>query len=323
MLFSSNVFLFFFMPSALIIYYVVLKKTLVGRNLFLLIISLLFYAWGEPIYVLLILFSLTVNYFCGRIIGKKNRFRKTALIIGIIINIGILFVFKYLDFSIGIINSVFRASIPLVSLALPIGISFYTFQGVSYLIDVYRGDGSAQKNFLNVGLYISFFPQLIAGPIVRYSQIERQLTERVHSMEKFRRGAERFICGLAKKVLLANNLALVADNAFLLLDQGALSVLMAWLGCAAYTLQIFFDFSGYSDMAIGLGLMFGFEIPENFNYPYIAGSVSDFWRRWHMTLQGWFRDYVYIPLGGNRVGAVRHIFNIFLVWFPGRLFSGD
>ena len=209
-----------------------------------------------------------------------------------------------------------------MNLALPIGISFYTFQGVSYLIDVYRGEGTAQKNFLNVGLYISFFPQLIAGPIVRYSQIEYQLTHRTHSADKFRRGVERFICGLSKKVLLANNMALVADNAFLLLDRGELSVLMSWLGCIAYTLQIYYDFSGYSDMAIGLGLMFGFDIPENFNFPYIAGSVSEFWRRWHMTLQGWFRDYVYIPLGGNRVGKARHIINIFLVWLLTGLWHG-
>ena len=322
MLFSSNVFLFVFLPLAIIVYYTILRKTLYGRNIFLLIISLVFYAWGEPVYALLMLFSLVVNYFSGRIIGGVKRLRKTALVVGIIINLSVLFVFKYLDFSITILDSLFRVAVPLVNLALPIGISFYTFQGVSYLIDVYRGDGTAQKNFLNVGLYISFFPQLIAGPIVRYSQIEYQLTHRIHSMEKFRRGVERFICGLAKKVLLANNLALVADNAFLLLDKGELSVLMSWLGCIAYTLQIYFDFSGYSDMAIGLGLMFGFEIPENFDYPYIAGTVSEFWRRWHMTLQGWFRDYVYIPLGGNRVKPFRHIFNLFLVWFLTGLWHG-
>ena len=322
MLFSSNVFLFVFLPLALIVYYTILRKTQYGRNVFLLIISLFFYAWGEPVYVLLMLFSLIVNYFSGRIIGGVTRLRKTALAAGIAINIAVLFIFKYLDFSITIFDSIFKAAVPLVNLALPIGISFYTFQGVSYLIDVYRGDGTAQKNFLNVGLYISFFPQLIAGPIVRYSQIEYQLTHRTHSMDKFRRGVERFICGLAKKILLANNLALVADNAFLLLDKGELSVLMSWLGCIAYTLQIYYDFSGYSDMAIGLGLMFGFEIPENFNYPYIAGSVAEFWRRWHMTLQGWFRDYVYIPLGGNRVKPVRHIFNLFLVWFLTGLWHG-
>ena len=322
MLFSSNVFLFVFLPLALIVYYPILRKTLHGRNVFLLIISLFFYAWGEPVYVLLMLFSLAVNYISGRIIGGKTRYRKVALITGIAINIAVLFAFKYLDFSITIFDSIFQAEVPLVNLALPIGISFYTFQGVSYLIDVYRGDGTAQKSFLNVGLYISFFPQLIAGPIVRYSQIEYQLTHRIHSTDKFRRGVERFICGLAKKILLANNLALVADNAFLLLDKGELSVLMSWLGCIAYTLQIYYDFSGYSDMAIGLGLMFGFEIPENFNYPYIAGTIAEFWRRWHMTLQGWFRDYVYIPLGGNRVRAGRHIFNLFLVWFLTGLWHG-
>lgn len=322
MLFSSNVFIFVFLPLALIVYYTLLRKTLYGRNIFLLVISLFFYAWGEPVYVLLMLFSLLVNYITGRVIGTGNRARKPALIVGIALNIAVLFVFKYLDFSITIIDSVFQAAIPLINLALPIGISFYTFQGVSYLIDIYRGEGTAQKSFLNVGLYISFFPQLIAGPIVRYSQIEYQLTHRTHSMVKFRRGVERFICGLAKKILLANNLALVADNAFLLLDKGELSVLMAWLGCIAYTLQIYYDFSGYSDMAIGLGLMFGFEIPENFNYPYISGTVSEFWRRWHMTLQGWFKDYVYIPLGGNRVVPVRHIFNLFFVWFLTGLWHG-
>ena len=322
MLFSSNVFLFCFLPVAIIIYYIVLKKTLKGRNLFLLIISLFFYAWGEPVYVLLMLFSLLVNYFCGISISKNSSYKKLILIIGIILNLSSLFIFKYFDFTVTTINSIAKSSIPLLSLSLPIGISFYTFQGISYLIDVYRGEGKAQKSFMNVALYISFFPQLIAGPIVRYTQIENQLTERCHSIKNFSSGVERFILGLGKKAFLANNLALVADNAFEFSKSSSISALMAWLGIIAYTLQIYFDFSGYSDMAIGLGKMFGFNLPENFNFPYIARSISEFWRRWHMTLQCWYKDYIYIPLGGNRVATPRYIFNVFIVWLLTGLWHG-
>ena len=322
MIFSSNVFLFCFLPVAIIVYYTVLKQTLWGRNLFLLLISLFFYAWGEPIYVLLMLFSLIVNYLCGIKISQNNNCRKAILIIGIVINLSSLFVFKYFDFVATTINSIAKTNISLLSLKLPIGISFYTFQGISYLIDVYRGEGKAQKDFMNVALYISFFPQLIAGPIVRYTQIENQLTERTHSLKLFSYGVERFILGLGKKVFLSNNLALIADNAFELSKNSSASVLMAWMGIIAYTLQIYFDFSGYSDMAIGLGKMFGFDLPENFNYPYIAHSISDFWRRWHMTLQGWYKDYIYIPLGGNRVPLPHYIFNVFIVWLLTGLWHG-
>ena len=322
MLFSSNVFLFCFLPVAIIVYYTALKKTLKGRNAFLLLISLFFYAWGEPIYVLLMLFSLIVNYICGILIAKKNRLKLSVLIVGIVINLSSLFVFKYLDFTITTINAIAKTNLPILSLSLPIGISFYTFQGISYLIDVYRGEGHAQKSFMNVALYIAFFPQLIAGPIVRYTQIEHQLAERKHSFSCFSAGVERFILGLGKKAFLANNLALIADNAFALSKDSNISVLMAWLGIIAYTLQIYFDFSGYSDMAIGLGKMFGFELPENFNFPYIARSISEFWRRWHMTLQGWYKDYVYIPLGGNRVATTRYIFNVFVVWLLTGIWHG-
>ena len=321
MLFSSNVFLFCFLPVAILLYYTVFKKTNKGRNAFLLFISLFFYAWGEPVYVLLMIFSLVINYICGIAIAN-DRFKKTVLITGIVLNLSSLFVFKYFDFTVTTINAVAKCNIPLLSLSLPIGISFYTFQGISYLIDVYRGEGTAQKNFMNVALYISFFPQLIAGPIVRYTQIEKQLTQRYHSFKAFSSGVERFVLGLGKKAFLSNNLALIADNAFELSKNSTASVLMSWLGIIAYTLQIYFDFSGYSDMAIGLGKMFGFELPENFNFPYIARSVSEFWRRWHMTLQGWYRDYIYIPIGGNRVALPRYIFNVFVVWLLTGLWHG-
>lgn len=321
MLFSSNVFLFCFLPVAILLYYTVFKKTNKGRNAFLLFISLFFYAWGEPVYVLLMIFSLVINYICGIAIAN-DRFKKTVLITGIVLNLSSLFVFKYFDFTVTTINAVAKCNIPLLSLSLPIGISFYTFQGISYLIDVYRGEGTAQKNFMNVALYISFFPQLIAGPIVRYTQIEKQLTQRNHSFKAFSSGVERFVLGLGKKAFLSNNLALIADNAFELSKNSTASVLMSWLGIIAYTLQIYFDFSGYSDMAIGLGKMFGFELPENFNFPYIARSVSEFWRRWHMTLQGWYRDYIYIPIGGNRVALPRYIFNVFVVWLLTGLWHG-
>jgi alginate O-acetyltransferase complex protein AlgI len=317
MLFSSSVFLFIFLPAVLLGYYLLPGQR--ARNLLLLGASLLFYAWGEPVYVFLMLFSICANYLLGRgIDARRGGGRKALLILAVVLNLGLLFVFKYLNFTIENLNALLGLHIPPVELSLPIGISFFTFQALSYCIDVYRGTAEVQRNILDLGLYISFFPQLIAGPIVRYNSVAEQIRRRTVDAEGFQQGVKRFILGFAKKILLANNLAVAAERAFALAGAGALSTAMAWLGSLSYSLQIYFDFSGYSDMAIGLGRMFGFRFEENFNYPYISRSVSEFWKRWHISLGRWFRDYIYFPLGGSRVGKGKLLRNLFAVW----LFTG-
>lgn len=317
MLFASTVFIFEFLPAVLLLYYVVLKKFRTAQNILLLVASLLFYAWGEPKYVLIMILSIIVNYLFGLLVDKFRQSKaKSRLVIAltVVFNLGVLYIFKYLMFTIENINSIAGLHLSVPNIVLPIGISFFTFQAMSYVIDVYREKGEAQKNPLNVGLYISFFPQLIAGPIVRYETVAYQIKHRKESFDKFSEGVCRFIIGLAKKVLLANTMAVVADYAFDM-PSSELTVVMAWVGAIAYTFQIFFDFGGYSDMAIGLGKMFGFDFLENFDYPYISLSVSEFWRRWHMSLGTWFRDYVYFPLGGSRVKSkARLVFNLFVVW---------
>ena len=324
MLFSSNIFLFLFLPCVLFVYYILLRKSRKLQNAFLFAASLFFYAWGEPTFVLVMAGSILMNWFFGYVIGlddTRSTRARTALTIGLIMNLIVIFIFKYLMFTLGNINSLFGMDLTVPVIELPIGISFFTFQSMSYLVDVYRKDGRVQKNLINVGLYIAFFPQLIAGPIVRYNTIDLQIAGRKESMDLFSSGVERFILGLGKKVLIANTMAVVADYAFDNPDN--LSALLAWLGAVAYTFQIYYDFSGYSDMAIGLGRMFGFEFEENFNYPYISRSITEFWRRWHMSLGTWFRDYLYIPLGGNRTKTkARHIFNIFVVWLCTGIWHG-
>ncbi len=317
MVFSSTVFLFLFLPITVLLYYCPLVKSRKLKNIILLIVSLLFYAWGEPLFVFLMLFSIVINYFLGIKVSKENKNRKKYLILAYVYNLFMLFIFKYLTFFISNINTLFNTKINL-SIALPIGISFFTFQMLSYVIDVYRNPKIVQKNIFNVALYISLFPQLIAGPIVRYETVADQIENRKESMSLFSSGMYRFVYGLGKKVLISNYVGMIADNIFYNISYGPISVVTAWLGAIAYTLQIYFDFSGYSDMAIGLGKMFGFKFEENFNYPYIAKSITDFWRRWHISLSTWFRDYVYIPLGGNRCSKGRQTFNMFVVW----LFTG-
>lgn len=302
MIFSSTIFVFLFLPMVLIFYYGIFRNSRKLKNIFLLLASLFFYAWGEPTFVLVMIMSIICNYYFGLKVDKYKNDKKKAksiIVIMLIFNLTIMFIFKYLMFTLTNIKYVTGLNFNIPNIALPIGISFFTFQAISYVIDVYRGNGKVQKNPLYVGLYISFFPQLIAGPIVRYETIAEQIENRHENFEDFSKGSCRFIIGLGKKMLLANTLALVADYAFSI-KSGELSVVMAWLGALAYTFQIFFDFSGYSDMAIGLGLMFGFKFLENFNYPYISKSISEFWRRWHISLGTWFRDYVYFPLGGSR-----------------------
>ena len=314
MLFSSNVFLFAFLPAVIFIYYVLLRRSRPLQNVFLCIASLFFYAWGEPRFVLVMMLSIAVNWAGGLAVSSfmergNKRAAKATLAADIVFNLVIIFIFKYLNFfSLNynlLVGSRTGSYIYVPEIMLPIGISFFTFQAISYVVDVYRGNGEAQKNILNVGLYISFFPQLIAGPIVRYETIADQIFNRKETLDDFTEGVKRFIIGFCKKILIANNVAMIADQAFLLNETGELSVLMAWLGAIAYTLQIFYDFSGYSDMAIGLGKMFGFNFLENFNYPYVSCSIKEFWRRWHISLSTWFRDYVYIPLGGTDVVNVR------------------
>ncbi len=319
MLFPSEIFLFVFLPFVLAVYYIFLKKTKELKNIFLLFASLFFYAWGEPVYVYLMIVAIFINWFYGIVVHKlENKKLAVRMVLAamVLTNLGILGWFKYSVFIMLQINRFLHTQFPVPEVELPIGISFFTFQAMSYVFDVYRKKGRVQYNPLRVGLYISLFPQLIAGPIVRYETIAEQMEYRRENWSDFSRGVTRFCIGLGKKVLIANNMAVVADAAFALLIEGQFqaSVAMAWLGAISYTLQIFFDFSGYSDMAIGLGQMFGFHFEENFNYPYIAKSVSEFWRRWHISLQTWFRDYVYFPLGGSRVSKPRLIFNLFVVW---------
>ena len=314
MLFSSSVFLFLFLPVVLLVYYLPLRRWRQGQNVFLLLASLGFYAWGEPWFVLVMLGSILANYGFGLWVDACKRAGRTCappLVTALAVNLGILFVFKYLTFTLGILNRL-GAAFVIPGIELPIGISFFTFQALSYVLDVHRDRGEVQRSPLKVGLYISFFPQLIAGPIVKYETVAQQIDHRKEIWADFSAGCSRFIVGLGKKVLLSNQLAVVADRAF---GQGdGLSASFAWLGALCYTLQIYYDFSGYSDMAIGLGKMFGFHFLENFNYPYISRSITEFWRRWHISLSTWFRDYVYIPLGGNRCGKIRQCVNILVVW---------
>ena len=314
MVFSSLLFLFIFLPIFLVLYYLCPSKV---RNLILFLFSLLFYAWGEPVYVWIMLFSIMLDYSCGLIIhlnSHRPRLKKLGLILSIMGNMGLLAFFKYSDFFINNVNHFLGNKLTLLELALPIGISFYTFQTMSYTIDLYRGKIQVQKNIINFAAYVTMFPQLIAGPIVTYAHVEKELNSRTLSMDEFGEGCLRFIEGLGKKVLLANNIGLLWDT-ISQMPISDLTVVTAWLGAISFGLQLYFDFSGYSDMAIGLGKMLGFSFPENFNYPYIAQSVTDFWRRWHITLGSWFREYVYIPLGGNRVCKARFYSNIFVVWF--------
>lgn len=319
MIFSSIPFLFFFFPLCLVLYYLVPFKY---KNIVLLIFSLVFYAWGEPIYILLMIFSSVLDYMVGRMMEKyehDNHKRKIFLFISVIVNLSLLGFFKYADFLINSLNGFFHLNIPLLNLGLPVGISFFTFQTMSYSIDVYRKEVKVEHNFFNFMTYVSMFPQLIAGPIVRYETVSKELYERKINFSNFARGLIRFTQGLFKKVLIANNVGYLWT---LMSTSNDLSMLGAWLGIIAFTLQIYFDFSGYSDMAIGMGKMLGFNYLENFNYPYIATSITDFWRRWHISLSTWFRDYVYIPLGGSRVKKVLHIRNIFIVWMLTGLWHG-
>ena len=318
MLFSGIPFLFYFLPLAILIYFLVPFRL---KNTVLLLFSLVFYAWGEPKYVALMIATILLFWLCGLAIEKANTQakKKLWLTVSVVVSLGLLAIFKYADFFVDSFNAVTGLSVPLLKLALPIGISFYTFQCLSYTIDVYRGNTPAQKNILSFGAYVALFPQLIAGPIVRYTDVARELESRQHSRENFYIGLRRFILGLSKKVLLANQLGELTE---LFRQSGEKSVVFYWIYAIAFTLHIYFDFSGYSDMAIGLGRIFGFRFPENFDYPYLSKSVTEFWRRWHMTLGGWFRDYVYIPLGGNRVSKGRWIFNIFVVWALTGLWHG-
>lgn len=319
MLFSSIVFLFSFLPLTLLLYYLVPRK---GKNAVLLLMSLIFYAWGEPVYVILMIISILFNYFSGLDIARKGRKRKDcrrSMIFTVAVNLLILGFFKYYGFVLENLNAVLPVKIPYTELALPIGISFYTFQTLSYIIDVYQGNVKVQLNLIDFAVYVTMFPQLIAGPIVRYSDIERQLRERRESIALFGQGVTIFITGLAKKVLLADTAGAIYSE---VAAVSQMSVTTAWLGCLAFTFQIYFDFSGYSDMAVGLGKMFGFEFQKNFNYPYISKNVTEFWRRWHISLGSWFREYVYIPLGGNRVPMLRHLMNLLIVWILTGLWHG-
>lgn len=313
MVFSSITFLFYFLPIVLFSYFLSPSKL---KNFTLLIFSFIFYAWGEPVYILLMLFSTIVDYTHALIIDKyRNTFKaKLALISSIVINLSLLGFFKYSDFFISIINSIFNTNIALLNLTLPIGISFYTFQTMSYTIDVYKNEAKPQRNIINLGTFVTLFPQLVAGPIVRYVDIAKQINSRHSNINKIYEGIYRFTIGLSKKILLANNLGLIWSS-IKSTPYNELSISTAWLGIICFSLQIYFDFSGYSDMAIGLGKMFGFDFLENFNFPYISKSITEFWRRWHISLGIWFRDYVYIPLGGNKVSQLKWFRNIFIVWF--------
>ena len=314
MVFSSIVFMFLYLPIVLAVYYLSPWRF---RNVWLFAVNLVFYGWGEPVFIVLMLFSITVNYINGMLIGRwrltQQKKAKTVLVLNVVINLALLGFFKYYDLIAETLSLLPFLDIKPLGIALPIGISFYTFQTMSYPIDVYRGDADVQRNYVSFGTFVALFPQLIAGPIVRYKDVADQLGFRASSIDQFSSGVERFMVGVAKKVLIANSLGKLWDY-YAAMGPGELTFLGSWLGIAAFTLQIYFDFSGYSDMAIGLGRMIGFEFKENFNYPYISTSVTEFWRRWHMSLGTWFRDYVYIPIGGNRCGRGRQLFNIFVVW---------
>lgn len=321
MLFSSSVFLFLFLPILLILYYNPLIKGRVFKNILLLLASVFFYAWGEPVFVLLMLFSVFINWCIGLKMDGSSK-KKIWLIVSVIWNLGLMFVFKYLMFVLRNVNSILGMEIRIPDISLPLGISFFTFQILSYIFDLYYGKTVVQKRLYKFALYVTMFPQLVAGPIVRYEQIAMEIDNRRENIEDFSVGMTRFVYGLGKKVLLSNAMGTIADNMFYLSKNGEISVVAAWIGAIGYTLQIYFDFSGYSDMAIGLGRMFGFHFLENFNYPYIARSITDFWRRWHISLSSWFRDYVYIPLGGNRKGVARTYLNTFVVWLLTGIWHG-
>ncbi|EKO1912800.1 MBOAT family protein [Clostridium botulinum] len=324
MVFSSQIFIFIFLPLTLIIYYTLgnILSNNIFKNCISLFASLIFYSWGGIKYLPVLCSSIFINYIFGLIIDKlkdKKRFKKFFLLIGIILNLVLLFYYKYYDFAIGNINRISNVSFQFKEIALPIGISFFTFQGMSYIIDIYRKDAKVNKNIISVALYISFFPQLIAGPIVKYKDIDNQIRKRKETMEYFSYGIERFVIGLSKKVIIADTIAGIADTIFSLSNVG-IDQPTAWLGAICYTFQIYFDFSGYSDMAIGLGYLFGFKFMENFNYPYISKSITEFWRRWHISLSTWFKEYLYIPLGGNRKGNT--YLNLFIVFLVTGLWHG-
>ena len=310
MLFSSITFLYCFLPCVLLLYFIVPDRM---KNTVLLLASLFFYGWGEPKYLIFMLASVTQSYIAALLVERfrGTKIAKAALAVSAVASLGLLAYCKYADFFIGNFNAVTGLSVPLLKVALPVGISFYTFQILSYVIDVYRGDVPAQRNFIDLAMYVAMFPQLIAGPIVRYSDIAGSLKNRKTTLADASEGITRFSVGLAKKILLANSAALIVSE---FKAYGEKTVLFYWLYAAAYMLHIYFDFSGYSDMAIGLGRIFGFRFSENFKYPYVSASITEFWRRWHISLGGWFRDYLYIPLGGNRVKPMRHVFNILVVW---------
>ena len=318
MLFSSIPFLYYFLPAVLIVYFLVPR---VLKNTVLLLSSLVFYGWGEPKLLFLMIFTIALFYGCGLAIGccKQQGWKKFWLTVSVVISVALLGLFKYADFFIDSFNAVTGLSVPFLKLALPVGISFYTFQCLSYTIDVYRGNVPSQKNPISFGAYVALFPQLIAGPIVRYVDIARELNERTHSWDDVAVGLRRFLVGLAKKIIIADNFALLMK---LFRESGEKSVLFYWMYAIAFTMNIYFDFSGYSDMAIGLGRVFGFHFIENFNYPYLSKSVAEFWRRWHMSLGSWFRDYIYIPLGGNRVSKGRWVFNTLVVWMLTGMWHG-
>lgn len=320
MVFSSLTFMYAFLPIVLITYFLSPKKL---KNIIILISGLIFYAWGEPKYIMIMITSAFVDYFAGLIISKSddNKVRKSALLVSMVIDLGFLFIFKYSGFAVSIVNGVFKSEIPVPNLLLPIGISFYTFQSMSYTIDIYFKKVKVQRNFLNYLCYVSLFPQLVAGPIVRYEDVQTEIDERKININLVGEGVNYFVRGLAKKVLLANNIGSLWSS-IKVVDVSEITVLTAWLGILSFTFQIYFDFSGYSDMAIGLGKMLGFNFPQNFNLPYLSKSISEFWRRWHMTLGAWFRSYVYIPLGGNREGKYKTIRNLIIVWFLTGLWHG-
>ncbi len=323
MIFSTTFFLFCYLPVVLLLYYIAPLKL---RNLVLLLVSLIFYAWGEPVYILIMLLSILIDYTHGILVAHFKREgaaskAKAAVASSVIFNLLLLFFFKYWDFIAGTLAAAGAGFMPILGLELPIGISFFTFQTMSYTIDVYREETGVQKNPVTFGAFVVMFPQLIAGPIIKYKEVAKQLETRTYGFERFASGITRFVCGLCKKVLLANNFGLLWET-FYDMNANDLTALGSWLGIAAFSLQLYFDFSGYSDMAIGLGRMLGFEFPENFNYPYIAKSVTDFWRRWHISLTTWFRDYLYIPLGGNRKGKANTIRNLMLVWLATGIWHG-
>lgn len=319
MVFSSMVFMCVFLPAVFVLHCIL--PGIRAKNALLLLASVIFYAYGEPVYIILLFISTLLNYFCACGIDRFQNHRKGILVLAVICNLGILIVFKYTDFILGMVNSVTGLQLPLPQIRMPIGISFFTFQAMSYVIDVYRETTRAQKNYAKVLLYISFFPQLIAGPIVKYHDVAAEIDQRTVTLDGVALGIRRFSAGLCKKVLLANTLGLVADNLFGA-SSGSINGAGAWLGAISYMLQIYFDFSGYSDMAIGLGWMFGFHFKENFNYPYISGTIREFWRRWHMSLSGWFLEYLYIPLGGNRKGKFRTVVNKMIVFLCTGIWHG-